>query len=192
MLSTIAFFLHTELVLTNRRLAAVRPHTILGVIPVGTDRQSFPIENIAGVSSATRFDIAGVLFGLLGVFVGIAALALPSAAVLGVILIVVGLAAIIGSPKQAIQVMNSGGGLIKFPVSVLERSRTVEFANQMAEAVARTTGGARYASAAPHALAGSPIADPTEAMQHLSRLREQGLITDGEYAAKRTEILARL
>jgi hypothetical protein len=193
MLSTIAFFLHTELVLTNRRLTAVRPHTILGLIPVGTDRQSFPIENIAGVSSATRFDILGVIFGAVGALVGIAALAIPAAAWLGVILIVIGLASIIGAPKQAIEVMNSGGGKIRFPVSVLERSRTVLFANQMAEAVARTTGGGRYpAPVAGSAPDGGMAANPTEAMQHVRNLREQGLISDAEFAAKRSEILSRL
>ena len=32
---------------------------------------------------------------------------------------------IIGAPKQAIEVMNSGGGLIRFPVSVFERGGDV-------------------------------------------------------------------
>ena len=56
MFSTIAFYLHTELVLTNRRLYAVRPNTLLGLIPVGTARKNFPIENIAGINAGTRFD----------------------------------------------------------------------------------------------------------------------------------------
>ena len=52
--------------------------------------------------------------------------------------LLLGLASIIGAPKQAIDVMNSGGGRISFPVSVFERDRTVEFANRVSEALAGT------------------------------------------------------
>jgi len=61
MFSTIAFYLHTELVLTNRRLYAVRPNTIFGLIPVGTGHSNYPVENIAGVSAGTRFDVVGAI-----------------------------------------------------------------------------------------------------------------------------------
>lgn len=53
MFSTVAFYLHTDLALTNRRLYAVRPNTLLGLIPVGTARSNFPVENIAGVNAGT-------------------------------------------------------------------------------------------------------------------------------------------
>ncbi|MFZ5855107.1 MAG: SHOCT domain-containing protein [Chloroflexota bacterium] len=191
MLSTIAFYLHTELVLTNRRLYAVRPNTLFGLIPIGTARSNFPIENIAGVTAGTRFDILGVLIGGLGVLVGFVALAAPSIAIFGVLLVVIGLLLILGAPKQAIEVMNSGGGTIPFRVSVLERSRTVEFANLVSEAIARSTARGSQA-------AGSPIlqpargSDPTEALGQLSRMRELGLVTEAEYETKRAEILGRL
>lgn len=63
MLSTIAFYLDTQIALTNRRLVAILPNTLLGVKPVGAARSNFPIENIAGVSAATRFDVLGALVG---------------------------------------------------------------------------------------------------------------------------------
>lgn len=190
-LSTIAFYLHTELVLTNRRLYALRPNTLLGVIPVGTARSNFPIENIAGVTAGTRFDIAAVILGGLFVLFGLAVLQYPNAAILGLLLVVLGVVAIIGAPKQAIEVMNSGGGVIRFPVSLLERSRTVEFANLVSEAVARTTTRGGTVTAGPVA-ATSPGADASDALRQLNRLREQGLISEAEYTAKRGEILARL
>ena len=190
MLSTVAFYLHTDLVLTNRRLYAIRPNVLLGLVPVGASRSNFPIDNIAGVTAATRFDVPAVLIGTVGTLVGILALTGPLLPV-GVILIVIGLLLILGSPKQTIEVMNSGGGTIPFHVSVLQRSRTVEFANLVSEAIARTTartgplvGGA----------AGQPTRadDPTEALSQLSRMRQQGLITEAEFSAKRAEIIARL
>jgi hypothetical protein len=191
MFSTIAFFLHTELTLTNRRLYAIRPNTLLGLIPVGTARSNYPIENIAGVSAGTRFDVLGVIVGAISVFVGVAAISIPGVAWLGVILILLGLGAIIGAPEQAIEVMNSGGGKITFPVSVLERGRTIEFANRVSEALAGTSPRGTPAVANPVAPESSG-GGTAEALRRLQDLRNQGLITDSEYDAKRSEILARL
>src|SRR3954447_10311675 len=96
MYSTVAFYLHTELALTNRRFLAARPSTILGLIPVGTSRSSYPIDNIAGVNAGTRFDILGVIFGAFTLVIGLAALAVPGAGALGALLVVLGIGVIAG------------------------------------------------------------------------------------------------
>jgi hypothetical protein len=118
MYSTVVFYLHTELALTNRRFLAARPSTILGLIPVGTSRSSYPIDNIAGVNAGTRFDVLGVIFGVVALLAGLAALAVPNARSLGIVLILLGVGMIAGAPKQYVEIMNSGGGAIRFPVSV--------------------------------------------------------------------------
>jgi hypothetical protein len=74
MYSTVAFYLHTELALTNRRFIASRPSILAGLIPVGTSRASYPIENIAGINAGTRFDVLGVIFGVFALLIGVAAL----------------------------------------------------------------------------------------------------------------------
>lgn len=88
---------------------------------------------IADVGAVTRFNLFGFLVGALALMVGLAGLSSPTNAPLGVLLLVIGVLLILASPKQAIEVLNSGGGAIRFPVSVLERSRTVEFANRVSE-----------------------------------------------------------
>ncbi len=191
--STLAFYLHTELALTNRRLYAVRPNTILGLIPVGTARSNFPLDKIAGVNASTRFNFLRVIYGFLALLAGIGALQLPSASALGVLLIVIALGAIVGAAKQAIEVTNSGGGHIHFPVSFFERGRTLDFASQVSEAMARTPtsrqpSGVR--SPGPNEETGPT--DPSDALRNLQRLRDQGLITEYEYADKRADILRRL
>ena len=193
LLSTIAFYLHTEWVLTNRRLFVIRPNTAFGLIKVGSGRSNYPIEAISGVDASTRFDIIGVIVGLFGLVFGLAALTVPAAAVLGVILIALGLGAIIGAPKAAISVTNSGGGRVGFPASVLERSRINDFANRVSEAVVRTTHQSRTEPAigAPSPVAGQS-ADPAAALQRLVSLRDQGLITPEEYTAKRADVVSRL
>lgn len=55
----------------------------------------------------------------------------------GILLLIVGVVLMIRAPRQPIEVMNSGRGVIRFPVAVFERARTVEFAHRVSEAVAR-------------------------------------------------------
>lgn len=190
MFSTVAFYLHTELVLTNRRLYAVRPSVMFGLLPVGTSRSNFPVENIAGVNASTKFDVLGVVFGLAGVLFGLVAAAIPGVGILGVFLILLGIASIIAAPKQSIEVMNSGGGLIPFRVSVLERGKTLEFANRVAEAIARNSKDGT--STNPAIASNTDRLDAGAALRHLMDLQQQGLITEDEYTVKRGEILGRL
>jgi hypothetical protein len=138
MLNSVAVYLHTEIALSDRRLSAARPNTLLGLIPVGTSRSNFPIESIAGVTAATLFSVPAFLVGLMAGLAGFLGLSSPGNTGGGVLLLVLGLLLIISAPRQAIAVMNSGGGVIRFPVAVFERGRTVEFANRVSEALART------------------------------------------------------
>jgi hypothetical protein len=189
MYSTVAFYLHTELALTNRRFLAARPSTIIGLIPVGTSRSSYPIDNIAGVNAGTRFDVLGVIFGAVALLAGLGALAVPDARSLGILLILLGVGMIAGAPKQYVEIMNSGGGTIRFPVSVFERGRTLEFASRVSEAIARAPQGTRPARDIGRP---APTGDASGALRQLEQLRSQGLITDMEFAAKREDIINRL
>jgi hypothetical protein len=190
MYSTVAFYLHTELALTNRRFIAARPSTILGLIPVGTSRSSYPIENIAGVNAGTQFDILGVIFGAAALLVGVAAVSYPGVQILAVALILLGAAAMAGAPKQHLEIMNSGGGTITFPVSVFERGRTLEFANRVSEAIARSSRGALSARDLERPVTASM--DATGVLRQLDQLRTQGLITEAEFTATRQDVLNRL
>ncbi|MES2210096.1 MAG: SHOCT domain-containing protein [Chloroflexota bacterium] len=188
MLGTLAFYLHTDLALTNRRLYASRPNTMLGLISVGTDRKSFPVDNIAGVEASTRFAIIALILGLVGALVALYAFAF--APILGLLLLAVSVSVLSRSLRQGIAVTNSGGGTILFPVAFIERSRTVEFVNHVAEVMART-------AQTPTAPVGLPPqgprgSDAAAALRNLQDLRDQGLITDVEWSTKRDEILQRL
>jgi hypothetical protein len=191
MYSTVAFYLKTELALTNRRFIASRPNTLFGLVPVGTRRSSYPIESIAGVSAGSRFDLLGVIFGVLAIVAGIVTVAIPNARVLSLLLILLGAAGLFGAPEQYVEVMNSGGGTFQFPVSVFERGRTFEFAAHVSEAMARAP---RPGPAGVTAQGMSPAVapDPSLALRQLESLRGEGLLTEEEYATKRREVLARL
>src|SRR5438552_4221368 len=68
--SLLAFYLRTQIVLTNRRLYAARPNTLFGLIPVGTRRSVFPIDSIAGVGATTRLSLATLVLGGLAGLIG--------------------------------------------------------------------------------------------------------------------------
>lgn len=185
-LGTVVFYLQAQLVLTNRRLYAARPNTLLGLIPAGTSRTNFPIENVAGVSASTRFNLLGFVAGALAALLGFWTLSNSANTAGGVSWIVIGLLILLAAPRQAIEVMNSGGGTVRFPVSVFERNKAIGFANRVSEAVARRPEPPAHGSRSP-----SP-ADASDGLRHLASLRDDGLITDAEFAAKRAELLARL
>jgi hypothetical protein len=89
------------------------------------------------------------------------------------------------------QITNTGGGNIRFPVSFFDRGRIIEFTNNVSATLAQMNIYDRSPNfATPAALPSQP--NVTEAMTNLNRLHEQGLISDAEFAAKRTEILGRL
>jgi hypothetical protein len=192
MYSTLAFYLYTDLLLTDRRFIASRPNTLLGLIPVGTHRSNFPIENIAGVNAGTRFNIGGLILGVIGLLIGIVALKVPGAEILGVVLIAASGSVIVGAPKQAIQVMNSGGGSFPFPVSFFERDQTMEFAARVSEAIARQGRASRDERAVTPPPPPFPDSDARATLRRLEELRAEGLITNEEYAGKRAEVLSRL
>ena len=135
------FYLRTDLALTDRRLIAEKPNTILGLIPVGVARASYPTDQIASVGVGTRYDIGLVIVGVLALIVGIGGLGQPDTGFLGWIVIAFGIAMFLGVPKQAIEIRSSAGGLIRVPVAVTERARLTEFARQVSEALLGSTGG---------------------------------------------------
>ena len=135
------------------------------------------------------------MFGGLALLFGIGTLGIDAARVLSVVLILLGASAVINAPKQWVEVMNSGGGAVRFPVSVFERGRTLAFAGRVSETIARTPRGQMSTFGAPAAF-GSPAqtgpADPSSALRQLEQLLSQGLITGDEFAAKRQAIIDRL
>jgi hypothetical protein len=133
------FYLWTDLALTDRRLIAEKPNTVLGLIPVGVARASYPTDQIASVGVGTRYDVGLIIVGVLALIVGVGGLGQPDTGFLGWLVIAFGIAMFLGVPKQAVEIRSSAGGLIRVPVAVSERTRLTEFARQASEAL--TTSG---------------------------------------------------
>jgi hypothetical protein len=103
--------------------------------------------------------------------------------------------------KSISSVTTKRDGMMNSKVSVITSGNTVDFRVSHAEAkIVKDTLtslilGTHPAQAAttppPAAPAAQPAADPTAQLQQLASLRDAGILTEEEFAAKKAEILAR-
>src|SRR5258708_2738650 len=73
LVSNVLPYLKPKLAITNKRLTGERPNTLLGIIPVGSEKVSYPLSNVAGVNTTTRISPLPLLLGILFVIGGLAA-----------------------------------------------------------------------------------------------------------------------
>jgi hypothetical protein len=180
--SNVLFFIHWQLVITNRRIVGRVPNTILAVIPLGFNQVSYPLPNVAGVAVRRAYSAGVFLFGVLFVLFGISPQASSPVGA-----IVIGLLLIVAAFRNSIQVTNSGGDKIRHSVSFMDRAAAETFVQQVNTAIAthaHPTGQA--------ASTAGPSSSASDALAELQRLRDQGHVTPDEFEAKRREIIARL
>lgn len=102
--------------------------------------------------------------------------------------------------KSITSVTTARDGMLNSKVSVITSGNTVDFrvSHKEAETVKATLiqliGGSHPAQQAPasSSAAGAPPVDVTAQLQQLTGLRDAGVLTEEEFAAKRAEIIARI
>jgi hypothetical protein len=130
--SNIFWYLKLKLVLTNRRLAGERPNTALALLPIGSEKISYPLSNIAGVDINTRLAVGPFLIGVVLGLVGIAEGLTKG----GWFFILLGVVVLLYSYRAFLVIRNSGGGVIMHRISVFNRSLAQEFATSVNTAIA--------------------------------------------------------
>ncbi len=189
---TLAFHLHTELVLTDRRLYATHPNTLLGLVGIGVSRGAVPVERIASIGSSSHLSIPAILLTAVAGWLAIIGFSTPDQAAYGAIWLVFAAVLALWVPRQSIRVRTGGGGVVDLWVSILERGRATEFADRLSEAIINVRAGSPRSPGVPEPFPGARPEDSIEAMTQLNRLRELELISPEEFDAKRTEIIRRL
>lgn len=101
--------------------------------------------------------------------------------------------------KSITSVTTKRDGMLNSKVSVITAGNTVDFRVSHAEAqIVKDTltrlmlGGASDVAVAAPAAPAAPQADIAQQLHQLASLRDAGILTDQEFAAKKTELLARL
>jgi Short C-terminal domain len=89
----------------------------------------------------------------------------------------------------AVEISSAGGSFGKITDTAYKPSRTKEFVAHVQDRIEQVQVPKQGGVAAP---ATSDTGDPAASLRQLQTLRDQGLLTDAEYAEKRQEILKRL
>src|SRR6266850_2499673 len=126
LVSNVWVYLKLKLALTNKRLAGEKPNTLLGFIPVGTDKVSYPLSNIAGVNTSTRIAVGPLFLGAILLFGGLA-----SGVQSGWFAMLLGVMLLVTCYQASLNVQNSGGGTIKHRISVFNKSAAQTFAQEI-------------------------------------------------------------
>lgn len=129
----ILFWLRVNIVVTNRRIVAKAPNTILGIIPLGYQEHSIPVGSVAGIGASVKV-FAGrlIALGLVGLLFLFGALGLyGSGSLFGGTLVFLLAAIFLAGAANAIvcqfAVTNNGGGVTGISVSPLEQGALEEF-----------------------------------------------------------------
>ena len=127
--SNIFMFLRFQLALTNKRVTGQKPNTILGFVPVGTSKVTYPLTGIAGINTTSRISIMRLLIGLA---LGLAGFSSVGGSMTNaVILMLIGGLLVISSYYATLQITNSGGGTINHVISVFDKGRAAAFCEEV-------------------------------------------------------------
>jgi len=132
MFSLAHFFLSTTVLLSDRRMSWRRPNTLAGLIPLGGQTTTFPLANIASVTTASWIRVLRLLFGLIlavGGFFNIATW-------WGWIVVLVGAFLVVTAFRALLVVVNSGGQRYAIQLALTNRSAAERFAASANQAIA--------------------------------------------------------
>ena len=124
--SFILWFLKTDIVITDMRVVATAPNTILGIIPAGIKNVSVPITQIASNEITRKYNFFTLVFGAILAFVGLIALVVAPG---GLIYIVAGMLLILAGVKSQMVITNTGGGETALKAVPWQRADLQKMAN---------------------------------------------------------------
>ena len=130
-------WLTTDLEVSTKRFKGYKRNTLLGLIPFGKNELTFPLKNIASVSTSTKFHGKRFLFGLFFVFAGLSALTEgfgPS-----LLMFLIGIFPLLNSYTATFQITNNAGQSPTIEISILDRSDIQSFANKVNDAIVDET-----------------------------------------------------
>jgi hypothetical protein len=129
MFSILLFFLSTSMVLTNKRLTGEVPNTLLGVIPVGSRKFNYPLSNISAVGINTKISFWRLILGLILAWAGIALFG--NSVVVGLVVLLCGLALLVGAFYTLIDIQNTGGGREPVQIAVTQKGVAQDFVAEL-------------------------------------------------------------
>ena len=137
--SVVLFWLKTSVAASNMRVMYKSPNTLLGVIPLGSSTQTIPLRNIASVDTNTKFSFVwGAVFLVAGLSF------LSSSALVGILLLLLAAANLANTMSAQLDFVNQAGGRNSVKVSILEKDRLMQLAQNIQRLVFADVEGQRH------------------------------------------------
>lgn len=127
----ILFWLKAHYTLTSKRVTGHTPNTLFGLIPLGTAQVGQPLKTIASVTSSTSFSVLRLLIGIVLIIAGLALITS-----FGIILLILGAVNILNCYTATFVITNNAGQSVGYEISILEKSKVVEFADEVNTVIA--------------------------------------------------------
>ena len=126
-------FLKAEMMCSSSRFVYKVPNTLFGIIPIGSEENTFPISAISAVTASGRFKFGRALLALVFLIFGFAFM--DGYPVRGAILLLLSVVFALTSYSTALVVTNHAGGSFGLEISFIEsrklRAFTVELQNRV-------------------------------------------------------------
>jgi uncharacterized membrane protein len=130
-------WLTTDLEVTTRRFKGYDRNTFLGLIPFGKNEITFPLKNIASVSTSTKFHLKRFIIGLFFTFAAFGAMG--ESFIGGLIMLIIGVIPLLNCYTSRLKVTNNAGESPTIEISILEKGNVQTFANKVNDAIVEET-----------------------------------------------------
>lgn len=141
--SVVLFWLKTSVAASNMRVMYKSPNTLLGVIPLGSSTQTIPLRNIASVDTNTKFNLGSFVWGVVFLIAGLACLS-DSAALVGILFLLLAAANLANTMSAQLDFVNQAGGRNSVKVSILEKDKLMQLAQNIQRLVFADVEGQRH------------------------------------------------
>lgn len=139
-------WLKTSIAVSNTRVQYRTPNTILGIIPLGEERKTIPLNNVAAVNTNQKFNMGNFIIGLIFAIVGLGTIS-NSATLLSLIAIVIGIACLCNTLTMSLNFDNQAGGTNSVTVSILEKDKLAEFSKHVEQRIFANSAEIRHREA---------------------------------------------
>lgn len=119
--SLLLVWLKTDFTLTTKRIGGTNPNTMLGIIPLGQKQFTYPLKNIASVSSSTQFHFWRLIIGIVLSYIGLKMFG--ESFLGGLVLALLGLSCLLNCYTVAFSIANNAGQAPAIELSILEKDK---------------------------------------------------------------------
>ena len=140
--SVVLFWLKTSVAASNMRVMYKSPNTLFGLIPLGADTKTIPLRNVASVDTSTKFNLGSLVWGVVFLLIGLGCL--DSSVAVALVLILVAAANLANTMSAQLDFVNQAGGRNSVKVSILEKDKLMQLAQNIQQLVFADVEGLRH------------------------------------------------